>query len=50
VQQVATTNARFGAQSLQQESPILRDLIARKELKIVAAMHDVTSGRITMLE
>jgi carbonic anhydrase len=50
VQQVATTNARFGAQSLQQESPILRDLIARKELKIVAAMHDVASGRITMLE
>jgi carbonic anhydrase len=50
VQQVATTNARLAAQSLQQDSQILRDLVTQGELKIVAAMHDVTSGRITFLQ
>jgi carbonic anhydrase len=50
VQQVATTNARLAAQGLQQDSQVLRDLIARNELKIVAAMHDVSNGRITFLE
>jgi carbonic anhydrase len=50
VQQVATANAKLAAQTLQQESQILRDLVARNELKIVAAMHDVASGRITFME
>lgn len=50
VQQVATTNARLAAQDLQQESQILRDLIAQNELRIVAAMHDVASGRITFMD
>jgi carbonic anhydrase len=50
VQQVATTNARLAARSLQQDSQILRDLVTQGELKIVAAMHDVTSGRITFLQ
>jgi carbonic anhydrase len=50
VQQVATTNARLAAQGLQQDSQILHDLVAQGELKIVAAMHDVASGRITFME
>jgi carbonic anhydrase len=50
VQQVATTNARLAAQGLQQDSQVLRDLVARNELNIVAAMHDVATGRITFLE
>ncbi|WP_244471086.1 carbonic anhydrase family protein [Microvirga massiliensis] len=50
VQRVATTNVRLAAQSLQNESQVLRDLVARNELKIVAAMHDIASGRITFLE
>jgi carbonic anhydrase len=33
-----------------QDSPVLRDLVARGELKIVAAIHDVASGRITFME
>ncbi|MEE1658269.1 hypothetical protein VB618_18885 [Microvirga sp. CF3062] len=48
--QVAITNARLGAQILEQESASLQDLVARKELKIVAAMHDAPSGRIAILE
>jgi carbonic anhydrase len=50
VQQVATTNARLAAQGLQQDSQVLRDLVAQDKLRIVAAMHDVASGRITFLE
>ena len=50
VQQVATTNARLAAQGLAKDSPVLRDLVAQGELKIVAAMHDVASGRITFLK
>ncbi len=50
VQQVATANARLAAQGLAQDSPVLRDLVARGDLKIVAAMHDVATGRITFLE
>lgn len=50
VQQVATTNARLAAQGLQQDSPILRDLVTQGQLRIVAAMHDVATGRITFME
>jgi len=50
VQQVAVTNAKLAAQNFQQKSEVLRDLVARNELKIVSAMHDVASGRITFIE
>jgi carbonic anhydrase len=50
VQHVATTNAMLAAQGLQKNSPVLRDLIDRGELKIIAAMHEVASGRITFME
>ena len=50
VQQVATTNAGMGARHLREQSQILADLVARGDLKIVAAMHDVSSGRVTFLD
>jgi carbonic anhydrase len=50
VQQVATTNARMAAQALQHDSEVLRDLVGQASLKIVAAMHDVSTGRITFME
>jgi carbonic anhydrase len=50
VQQVATTNARLAAQGLQQDSQVLRDLVAQGGLKIVAAMHDIATGRVTFME
>ncbi len=50
VQQVAITNAKLSAENFQQKSEVLRDLVARSELKIVSAMHDVASGRITFIE
>lgn len=50
VQRVAVANARLGAENLTAKSAVLRDLIAAKQLKIVSAMHDVASGRVTFLD
>ena len=50
MQQVATTNATLAAQGLHRDSEVLRDLVAQKDLRIVAAMHDVVTGRITFME
>ena len=50
VQQVAITNAKLSAENFQQKSEVLRGLVARNELMIVSAMHDVASGRITFME
>jgi carbonic anhydrase len=49
-QRIAMTNARFAAQGLQQNSPTLRDLITRNDLKIVAAVHPVAIGHRTIPE
>jgi carbonic anhydrase len=49
VQKVAEANARLTAESLTRRSPILEALVATKQLKIVAAMHDITTGRISWL-
>ena len=49
VQQVAITNAKLAAESLQ-TSDVLHDLVAAKQLMIVAAMHDIATGRVTFIE
>lgn len=50
VQQVAITNAKLAAENLTKTSSVLRDLVAEKQLAIVAAMHDIATGRVTFLE
>jgi carbonic anhydrase len=50
VQQVAITNARLGAEKLRESSDVLGGLVAAKQLRIVAAMHDVATGRVAFLE
>lgn len=50
VQQVAITNAKLAAENLTKGSEVLRDLVAAKQLKIVSAMHDVATGRVTFSE
>jgi carbonic anhydrase len=47
VQAVAEQNAKDAATALVTRSDVLRDLVAQKELKIVSAMHDIGTGRIT---
>jgi carbonic anhydrase len=50
VQQVAIANAQLGAEKLAASSDVLRGLVAAKQLRIVAAMHDVATGRVAFLE
>lgn len=47
VQAVADQNARDAAAMLTSRSDVLRGLIGEGKLRIVSAMHDVGSGRIT---
>jgi carbonic anhydrase len=49
VQQVADANVRLNVQALTDRSPVLWDLVEQGALKIVGAMHDVASGRVTFV-
>jgi carbonic anhydrase len=49
VQKVAEANARLTAASLTKRSPIIKALVDAGQLKIAAAMHDITTGRVTWL-
>jgi carbonic anhydrase len=49
VQKVAEANARLTAASLLQRSPIIKALVDAGDLKIAAAMHDITTGKVNWL-
>lgn len=49
VQAAAEANVRRTTAKIRSESPILRDLERTGQLKIVGAMHDLASGRVTIL-
>ena len=49
VQKVAEANARLVAASLTKRSPIIKALVDAGQLKIAAAMHDITTGKVTWL-
>jgi carbonic anhydrase len=49
VQAVAETNARLAAQMLTERSPTMSGLIDAGSLKVVAAMHEIATGRVTLL-
>jgi carbonic anhydrase len=49
VQKVAEANARLTAASLTRRSPIIKGLVDAKQLKIAAAMHDITTGQVAWL-
>jgi carbonic anhydrase len=49
VQAVAETNARLAAQMLTERSPTMSGLVDAGALKVVAAMHDIGTGRVTVL-
>ncbi len=49
VQKVAEANARLTAASLTKRSLILKELVDAKQLTIAAAMHDITTGKVTWL-
>lgn len=47
VQAVADANSKLTAAQVTSRSEVLRDLVAKKQLRVVAAMHDVATGRVT---
>ena len=47
VQAVADQNAKDAAKMLMDRSEVLRELVAAGSLKIVSAMHDVSTGKVT---
>lgn len=49
VQAVADQNAKDAAAMLMARSEVLRDLVSEGKLKVVSAMHDVATGKITWL-
>lgn len=49
VEKVAEQNARLTAASLVSRSSILAKLVDSRRLKIVAAMHDITTGQVSWL-
>lgn len=49
VQKAAEANARLTAESLTKRSPIIKALVDAKQLRIAAAMHDITTGKVSWL-
>lgn len=49
VQAVAETNARLAAKMIVDRSYVMRDMVEAGSLKVVAAMHDIATGRVTFL-
>lgn len=49
VQAVADTNARMAAAMLTSKSEILKELVSAGKLRIVPAMHDISTGRVHLL-
>src|SRR5215218_4112954 len=49
VQKVAEANARLTAASLLERSPIIKARVERGQLTIAAAMHDITTGKVSWL-
>lgn len=47
VNAVAEKNVHLTVQNLLDQSPVLRDMVAKNELKVVGAMLDVKSGEVT---
>lgn len=49
VQAVAETNARLAARMLLERSPTMAGMVDAGELKVAAAMHDIATGRVSLL-
>ncbi|KTD16865.1 carbonic anhydrase family protein [Legionella jordanis] len=50
VDAIAKNNALNMVRQIQQQSPIIRDLIAQGKVGIVAGMHDLKTGQVTFFE
>jgi carbonic anhydrase len=49
VQKVAETNARMAAANIIKRSPVIKAMVDAKQVRIAAGMHDITTGKVTLL-
>lgn len=49
VQMVAEENVRLNVESVRHQSPILQEMEAKGEIKIVGGMYDMETGRVTFM-
>lgn len=47
VQKVADQNAKDAAAMIMSKSPVIADLVKARKVKIVSAMHDIGTGKIS---
>ncbi|CEK11799.1 carbonic anhydrase [Legionella hackeliae] len=47
---IAKNNALLVARQIQEQSPIIRELLAKGEIGIVAGIHDLRTGKVTFFE
>lgn len=50
VQAVADTNAKLAAKMITDRSHVIQELVKSGDVKVVAAMHDVATGRVTFFD
>ncbi len=50
VQHVADANVKMAVSALTDRSAVMNDLVKRGELKIVGAMYDIATGRVTFMD
>ena len=50
VQMVAEKNVELNVENVRQQSPILREMEANGEIKIVGAMYDLSSGKVNFMD
>jgi carbonic anhydrase len=50
VQKVTYENVRLTVQALTERSAVLKDLVVGNQLKLVGAMHDVATGRVSFMQ
>jgi carbonic anhydrase len=48
-QRAVIANVRYNVQRLQQEKPILADMVAAGKLRVVGGVYDLPTGKITMV-
>ncbi|MGQ3890903.1 carbonic anhydrase family protein [Legionella sp. CNM-4043-24] len=47
---IASDNATFVANQIQESSPIIKNLVSKGQIKIVAGMHDIKTGEVRFLD
>ncbi len=49
VQSVADSHSRITAKMIVDGSPVLKEIVDKGEIVIVAAMHDIVTGKVSIL-